>query len=158
VGRKNSGKTTLIVELVERLTQRGRRVGTIKHTHHAHELDTPGKDSHRHRTAGAAAVGILAPNLSALYWVPSDDSDNDRYAPLLATFEQSGCEVVLVEGHATGEGEKIEVWRAATGTPPMALDDPTIVAVVSDDAPEVSVPVWRRSDIEAIVARLEDGI
>ncbi|MCA9266810.1 MAG: molybdopterin-guanine dinucleotide biosynthesis protein B, partial [Planctomycetales bacterium] len=60
IGRKNHGKTRLIVDLVEELTSRGLRVGTIKHTHHRHELDTPGKDSYQHRTAGAAVVGILS--------------------------------------------------------------------------------------------------
>ena len=65
VGRKNSGKTTLIVDLVRHLTALGHRVGTIKQTHHQHELDTPGNDSHRHRQAGAAAVGIVSPALHA---------------------------------------------------------------------------------------------
>ena len=60
IGRKNSGKTTLVSELVTEFTARGYRVGTIKHTHHQHELDVPGKDSYRHREAGAAIVGIIS--------------------------------------------------------------------------------------------------
>ena len=67
VGRKNSGKTTLVADLVAHLTANGHRVGTIKHTHHQHELDTPGKDSHRHREAGAAVVGILCPGMTAVF-------------------------------------------------------------------------------------------
>ncbi|MDC0936360.1 molybdopterin-guanine dinucleotide biosynthesis protein MobB, partial [Pirellulales bacterium] len=62
VGRKNHGKTTLIVELIGELRGRGLRVAAIKHTSHAHDLDTPGKDSHRHGEAGAAVVGILSRN------------------------------------------------------------------------------------------------
>jgi len=67
VGRKNSGKTTFIVELVRYFTSSGLRIGTIKHTHHQHELDTPGKDSHRHREAGAQVVGILSRAMSAVF-------------------------------------------------------------------------------------------
>ena len=73
IGRKNSGKTTLVVDLVRHFRAQGYRVGTIKHTHHHHELDTPGKDSFRHRQAGAKAVGIVAPTMSAIFWPsPSD--------------------------------------------------------------------------------------
>ena len=68
IGRKNSGKTSLVVRLVEYYRTAGYRVGTIKHTHHHHELDTPGKDSFRHRQAGASAVGILAPTMNAVFW------------------------------------------------------------------------------------------
>ena len=67
VGRKNSGKTTLIVDLVQLLTKNGCRVGTIKHTHHHHELDTPGKDSHRHREAGAELVGVVSRSMTAVF-------------------------------------------------------------------------------------------
>jgi len=66
VGRKNAGKTTLVCDLIAALTQQGLRVATVKHTHHQHELDVPGKDSWRHREAGAAAVGILSPGMVAM--------------------------------------------------------------------------------------------
>jgi molybdopterin-guanine dinucleotide biosynthesis protein MobB len=69
IGGKNHGKTTLVVELVKEFSRRGISVGTIKHTHHQHELDVPGKDSYRHRMAGAAAVGILSPSMSALFFL-----------------------------------------------------------------------------------------
>lgn len=151
VGRKNSGKTTLIVDLVRELTTRGSRVGTIKHTHHHHELDTPGKDSHRHREAGAAMVGIMAPAMNAIFWPPTG-SDNDRYERMLTMY--SSCDLVLVEGHATGPGVKVEVWRAATNTEPLAAGDETIVAVVSDDAPQLNVPVWNLADVPALAERI----
>ncbi len=67
IGRKNAGKTTLVVELIERLTGRGLVVGSIKHTHHRHELDVPGKDSYRHREAGAAPVAIVSPGMTAVF-------------------------------------------------------------------------------------------
>ncbi len=67
VGRQNHGKTTLLVELIEELTRRGIRVGTIKHTSHVHELDTPGKDSFRHRQAGADPVAVVSKDLIGVY-------------------------------------------------------------------------------------------
>lgn len=153
VGRKNSGKTTLIVELVTHLTARGFRVGTIKHTHHHHELDTPGKDSHRHREAGAAAVGILSPGMSAVFRPTSNgEAPNDRYADLAPLF--SDCELVLVEGNLQTTAPKIEVWRAAAGQHPIAREDDSITALVTDDPLDIAISVWRRSDIAAIAEQL----
>ena len=155
LGRKNHGKTTLIVELVEWLAERGYRVGTIKHTHHAHELDTPGKDSHRHRLAGAQVVGILSQTLSAVYWQPLEprglsDPAEGRYAEFAPHF--AACDLVLVEGDAHATALKVEVWRQAAGSPPLAADDPTIAAVISDDPLELAAPVWPRRDIAATAA------
>ncbi len=156
LGRKNHGKTTLLVELVEHLSARGFRVGTIKHTHHAHELDTPGKDSHRHRAAGASVSAILSRSLNAVFWPPELTTNDgeatkaNRYAAFEPHF--AGCDLVLVEGDTTCEGTKIEVWREAVGSEPMALSDPQIRAVVTDDAIEVLVPCVSRSDIAAIAS------
>ena len=160
IGRKNHGKTTLVVDLVTELTKQGLRVGTVKHTHHHHELDTPGKDSHRHRLAGAAAVGICSPSMNAVFWPPSatqtpDAEDYDAkyaaYAPMFAH-----CDLVLVEGDSQTSATKIEVWRQAVGSPPLALSDPTITAVVSDDAPDadLNVPVWPRSNLQQLAKRI----
>jgi molybdopterin-guanine dinucleotide biosynthesis protein B len=156
LGRKNHGKTTLLVELVEHLTARGFRVGTIKHTHHAHELDTPGKDSHRHRAAGASVSAILSRSLNAVFWPPELQKQNDegRAADRYAEFEPhfATCDLVLVEGDTTCLGTKIEVWRQAVGSEPMALSDPQIRAVVTDDPLDVAVPCVPRGDIRAIAA------
>lgn len=150
IGRKNSGKTTLIVELVQHLTARGLRVGTIKHTHHDHELDTPGKDSHRHRSAGAVMVGIMAPDMNAIFW-PQTDGQGDRYQRMLTMYDE--CDIVLVEGHASGRGVKVEVWREETQTLPIACTDASVVALVSDDQPDVAIPCWSRSAISRLVDR-----
>lgn len=159
VGRKNSGKTTLIVELVEYLTAQGLRVGTIKHTHHDHELDTPGKDSHRHRQAGAAVVGILSPQLNAVFYRPEHKHDSvQRYAQLEPMF--TDCDLVLVEGHARVHAPKIEVWRSANDQQPLANEDPTILAIVSDDPVDVTIPVLARSNLAVLaveVRRMCDG-
>jgi molybdopterin-guanine dinucleotide biosynthesis adapter protein len=151
LGRKNHGKTTLVVELVEHLTARGLRVGTIKHTHHSHELDTPGKDSHRHREAGASVVGILSRGMSAVFWAPEASAaagPADRYEKFAPHF--ACCDLVIVEGDTQTTGIKVEVWREAVGSTPMAKDDATIAAVISDDDPQVNVPVWPRKKIAAI--------
>lgn len=151
VGRKNHGKTTLIVELVEELCRRGLSVGTIKHTSHAHELDVPGKDSHRHRTAGADPAAVVTPGLIGLYVSrPADDGDPyDRLAPLFAD-----CDLVLVEGHLEADAPKIEVWREELGGPCLACAGHGVVAVISDDQPAVSVPLWPRSDIPRLADNL----
>ena len=155
VGRKNSGKTTLIVELVTRLSSLGYRVGTVKHTHHRHELDTPGKDSYRHRQAGAVAVGILSPALSAVFWPTSpDDGLASRYAALFSAFPE--CDLALVEGDLKCEGLKIEVWRTETQQEPIASTNRSIRAVVTDDPVDVAIPVWSRSDMDALVTRLRE--
>jgi molybdopterin-guanine dinucleotide biosynthesis adapter protein len=150
LGRKNHGKTTLVVELVEHLSARGLRVGTIKHTHHSHELDTPGKDSHRHRQAGASVVGILSRGMSAVFWAPdAEAASEDRYEQFAPHF--AGCDLVIVEGDTMAAGLKVEVWRQAVGSTPMSREDASIVAVISDDDPQVSVPSWPRRDV-AVVA------
>ncbi len=151
VGRKNAGKTTLVCDLVSELTRRGLKVATIKHTHHQHELDTPGKDSHSHREAGAAAVGILSPGMTAIF-LPIDRETEDRYAAFEPFIES--CDIVLVEGDLQASGIRIEVWRGVLTEPPYAASDPEIVAVVSDDPVEVVCPVWPRENVAAIADRL----
>lgn len=154
IGRKNCGKTTLIVELVQHLVARGHRVATIKHTHHRHELDTPGKDSHRHRQAGAAAVGILSPGMNAVFWPALPDQDiSDRYDRFAACF--ADCELVLVEGHSQTTAPKVEVWRAgASSEGPIAETDRSIVAVVTNDPVAATLEVWPLGDLPALARRL----
>jgi molybdopterin-guanine dinucleotide biosynthesis protein MobB len=154
VGRKNSGKTTLIVDLVQYLTANGYRIGTIKHTHHHHELDTPGKDSHRHREAGAAVVGILSPGMTAVFR-PTDravNDANDRYDQLAPMF--ADCDIVLVEGNLQTTAFKIEVWRSAVTEQPIATHDLSISAVITNDAVSVAVPTWSRADISLVAQSL----
>ncbi|MEP3481993.1 MAG: molybdopterin-guanine dinucleotide biosynthesis protein B [Fuerstiella sp.] len=132
VGKKNSGKTTLVCELVEYLTAKGLSVATIKHTHHNHELDTTGKDSWQHRQAGATAVGILAAEMTAVF-LPVSRSQNEaeRYASLETAL--SGCDLILVEGDLHCGAPKLEVWRQSTSSTPYASTVPGINFVVTDD-------------------------
>jgi molybdopterin-guanine dinucleotide biosynthesis protein MobB len=150
IGGKNHGKTTLIVELVQELSRRGLVVGTIKHTHHEHELDVPGKDSHRHRTAGASVVGILSPALHAVFLATGTRHGNeeDRYTRLAPLY--AGCQLVLVEGDSAAMAPKIEVWRSELQTPPLAARNDSIRAIVTDDPVSTSTPVLPRSQVRQL--------
>ena len=150
IGGKNHGKTTLVVELVQEFANRGMPVGTIKHTHHEHELDVPGKDSYRHRTAGAAPVGIVSPSMCAVF-MPTDESllpERDRYSFLAAMFAE--CRLVLIEGDSQTTAPKVEVWRRELGTPPLAVRDESIMAVVTDDAHPLAAETLRRSNVAGL--------
>ena len=159
IGRQNHGKTTLVAELVREFSVRGRRVGTIKHTHHQHELDTPGKDSHVHRVAGAEAVGILSPSMSAVFLPQNDQASNkeDRYSQILPLM--TTCEFVLVEGDSQTCAPKIEVWRAALDTPAIASDDQSILAVVTDDSyRDGKTLVLPRCDVARLAEWIEETV
>lgn len=128
----------------------GYRVGTIKHTSHRHELDTPGKDSQKHRAEGAAISGILAPNLCAAFWPSSyGQTEQDRYEQLLSMY--GGCDVVLVEGDTNTSAPKLEVWRSVAGRIPYANSGLDVCGVVTDEPIESDVRVWPRSDLPALV-------
>ncbi len=152
IGKKNHGKTTLTVALVQELRRRGLVVGTIKHSPHHHELDTEGKDSYRHREAGASPAAVVTSELVGVF-MPRPDAD-DPYSRLAPIYQ--GCDIVLVEGDkGLPGGVKIEVWRAEVGSAPLCTtgrDD--ISALVTDDSVDVDVAVWPRSD----VARVTDGL
>jgi len=157
IGGKNHGKTTLVVELVERLRALGLRVGTIKHTHHQHELDTPEKDSYRHRCAGSATVGILTPSMNVVFWPLEEQSisdDESRYDAFTPMFEH--CDLVLVEGDSQTTSPKIEVWRASLGTRPLAEGDPSIAAIVSNDETGLPTPTWPRDNGILIAEKIID--
>jgi molybdopterin-guanine dinucleotide biosynthesis adapter protein len=143
VGRKNHGKTTLVVDLVQEFCRRGIRVGTMKHSQHAHELDTPGKDSHRHRQAGGNPAAILTRDSIGIFLHRKDGDDcYERLAPLFAD-----CELVLVEGDIEAGGVNVEVWRQAMEAPCLAAERGDIAAVVTDGRPDITVPAWPRSDV-----------
>ena len=154
VGRKNHGKTTLLVELIAEYCRRGVRVGSIKHSSHEHELDQPGKDSYRHGSAGASPSAIFTPRQIGLY-LPRQDSESP-YDRMESAF--ADCRLVLVEGHIEAESPKIEVWRAGLSQDPLATERSDIVAVVSDGRPAVPVPVWSRRAVSELADRLLDEL
>lgn len=148
VGWKNNGKTTLVVRLIEHLVARGYRVSTVKHAHHEADLDRPGKDSWRHREAGAAEVMLATGRRWALVHELRDEPE----PPLDAILARlSPADLVIVEGFKSFPHPKVEVHRAERGTPLIARDDPTIVAVASDEPlPDLAVPVLGLDDVPAI--------
>ena len=129
VGWKNSGKTGLMERLVTEFVSRGLRVSTLKHAHHTFDVDHQGKDSHRHRMAGATEVLLSSRNRWALMHENRDEDEQslDDLLPRL-----SPVDLVLVEGYKRDLHPKVEAHRAETGNPLIALDDPTIKAIASD--------------------------
>jgi molybdopterin-guanine dinucleotide biosynthesis protein B len=146
-GWSGAGKTTLLTRVIPRLTARGLRVSTIKHAHHAFDVDQPGKDSHTHRMAGATEVLISSAKRFALM-------HELRGAPELALgallAKLSAVDLVLVEGFKRETHPKLEVYRASLGKPPLYPDDPNIVAVASDGEVTARVPVVSLDDIDAV--------
>jgi len=147
-GYRNSGKTTLIVDLVRELTRRGWRVGTVKHAHHSFDIDHPGKDSYLHREAGAAEV-IVA---SASRWAHIRELADAPPATLDELLAHMGpLDLVLVEGWKHGSHPRIEIRRSEAPAAPLAANDAAILAIVSDvPLPDESCRVLARSDVSLI--------
>jgi len=160
VGWKNNGKTTLVVKLVEVLTRRGWRVATVKHAHHAFNIDHEGTDSWRHAQAGAKQVAIVSSKRWALIH-ENDLPDNEpNLDEILAKLEP--CDLVLVEGYKQGSHAKLEVHRAQghrgkQGETLLAINDPQIVAIGSDvPLPKVTDrPIFDLDDSETIADFIE---
>jgi molybdopterin-guanine dinucleotide biosynthesis adapter protein len=146
-GWSGSGKTTLIEQLIPRFVKRGLRVSLIKHAHHTFDVDQPGKDSYRHRQAGAAEILVT----SSRRWVlmhelrgahePSFEDQVKRISP---------CDLLLVEGFKHAPIPKLEVWRKETGEPLLHPNDPHIVAVASDARIETKLPLLNLNDVDEI--------
>nr|WP_309503211.1 molybdopterin-guanine dinucleotide biosynthesis protein B [uncultured Roseovarius sp.] len=146
-GWKNAGKTGLMERLVADITARGFTVSTVKHAHHSFDVDHPGKDSHRHRTAGATEVLLASKSRIALMHELRDAAEPPLEA-LLARL--SPVDLVLVEGYKRDAHPKIEAYRAVTGNPLIAPGDPTIRAVASDTPLELDRPLFDLDDTTAI--------
>lgn len=146
-GWKNAGKTHLMERLVAEFVRRGLAVSTVKHAHHGLDVDQEGRDSFRHRAAGAREVLVASPHRWALMHElrgapePSLEQLLERLAP---------ADLILVEGYKRAPHAKIEAHRTATGRGPLAADYPNVRAVASDAAPEAPVPVFRLDDTRAI--------
>ncbi|MCR2746697.1 molybdopterin-guanine dinucleotide biosynthesis protein B [Limnobacter sp. YS8-69] len=128
-GFSGVGKTTLIEKLLPILIGKGIRVSVIKHAHHDFDIDIPGKDSYRHRAAGAHEVLITANKR----WVLMHELRNEVEPTLEEQLGRlSPCDLVIVEGFKRVEFPKIEIWREANGKPMLYPQDPNIVAVACD--------------------------
>lgn len=147
-GWSGSGKTTLIEWLIPRLIAGGQRVSLIKHAHHDFDIDQPGKDSWRHRHAGASEVLISSDQRWALMH-ELRGAEEPTLAEHLARL--SPCDLVLVEGFKREPIPKLEIHRPSLGKPLLFPDDPHIVAVASDDsALDTTLPRFDLNDVAGI--------
>ncbi len=158
-GWSGAGKTTLLAQLIPLLTARDVKVSTIKHAHHEFDVDKPGKDSYRHREAGASEVLISSAKRYAIMHELRGTAE-PTLEELLARL--SPVDLVLVEGFKKSGHAKIEVWRASVGKPMLQTEDPTVIAVASDAAiPGLPVPQLDANQpqqvADFIMAWLADG-
>ncbi len=152
VGRSRSGKTTLLEKLIRCLTARGRRVGTVKHHYHGPVVvDVPGKDSWRHRQAGARAVALVSPDTSFAV------CDTPETVSLETVVHRSlvGVDLVLTEGFKAGPMPKIEVNRRAMGVPLLCGPEDRLVAVAADWETGAAVPHFGLEDTEPLADFIE---
>ena len=150
IGWQNSGKTTLTERLLAELLSRGYTVSTVKHVHHDVDLDKPGKDTWRHREAGASEVVMVSAKRFAL--MREHRGPEPALAEILARL--APVDLVLVEGYKRDSHRRLEVWREGVADRPMiALDDPLVAAVASDKpVPGLAVPLFDLNDVSAIAS------
>ncbi len=151
VGRSQSGKTTLIEKLIPALKQRGYRIGTIKHSHHIFDFDKSGKDSWRHKDAGADTVIIASPGKIAMV-------KNDHQGTLDSLQHYFGdLDLLITEGYKKENKPKIEVVRSARHTEALLKDDRHLVAVVTDVDLKMKIPVFGLDDIDQLADFIEQN-
>ena len=146
-GRSNSGKTTLIEKVIAVFVRQGLKVGVIKHMHHAFELDVPGKDTYRHKKAGAASVVLASSARLAMV------KDTPRECPLEEIIGRymDDADLIIVEGFKTAQIPKIEVYSRSGGEPPLsASGDRLYIAVATDDDIDTDIARFKRDDADGI--------
>jgi molybdopterin-guanine dinucleotide biosynthesis protein B len=146
-GWSGAGKTTLLVKVIPLLVARGLKVSTLKHAHHAFDVDQPGKDSHSHRLAGATEVLVG----SARRWALVHELGAEPEPTLQQLLGKlASVDLVLIEGYKREPHPKLEVHRGAVDKPLLHPDDPHIVAIASDQALRTRLPLVHLDDIEGI--------
>lgn len=146
-GYKNAGKTGLMERLVTEIASRGFTVSTVKHAHHATDIDHEGRDSYRHRQAGAGQVLVSSPVRWALM-TELRGAQEPSLDDLLARLNP--VDLVLIEGYKSAPHPKVEAHRSETGRPLLAPENPTIRAVASNAQPDVACPLFALDDTAAI--------
>lgn len=146
IGWKNSGKTSLMERLVTEITGRGFSVSTVKHVHHTVDLDQPGKDTYRHRQAGAREVVLASADRMAI--MVEHRGPEPELPAVLA--RMAPVDLILVEGYKRDAHPKIEVWREETGHPLIQPGDPLVRAVATDAVLALPVPVLDLNDTGAV--------
>jgi len=152
VGRSNSGKTTLIEKLIPELQRRGYRVATIKHNIHGFEIDHEGKDSWRHKKAGARLTVVASPNVVAVV----EDADKDYELSELRDRYIRDVDIILSEGFKKNPHPKIEIMRSDMKYEPICSRKDNLMAVVSDVLVESGAPCFNINDAEGIADLVEE--
>jgi molybdopterin-guanine dinucleotide biosynthesis protein B len=154
-GWSGSGKTTLLTAVIPELAARGLSVSTIKHAHHAFDIDQPGKDSWRHRHAGAREVMVASARRWALMH-ELRDAPEPALEDLVA--QMTPVDLLLIEGFKHHPHPKIEVHRPALGKPLLYPDDPAVVAIASDEALAAPIPLLPLGDAGAVAVFIVDHL
>ena len=147
VGRSNSGKTTLIERVIPELVRNGYKVATVKHAGHGFDLDTEGKDSWRHKLAGASAVIVMSKSSLAMF---ADVSDQMKVQEVRDRYLDSTYDLIIAEGWRGEDYPKIVVVRDQVGEVPVSTDG--LLGVVSNKPVETQVPLLDPDDIPAVAA------
>ena len=154
VGCSGSGKTTLVEKLIPELNRRGWKVATIKHNRHGFEIDREGKDSWRHRRAGAAVTVLASPGKVAVM----ADTDGDPGLEDLSDRFIRGVDIILSEGFKKNPHPKIEVYRRALGKEFLSRDDSALMAVAGDDPGGLTVPRYDLEDVGGLADLIETKV
>lgn len=141
VGKSDAGKTTLVEKLIPELIKLGLRIGTIKHDVHGFDIDHPGKDSYRHKAAGARQSIISSPQKMALV----RDTDHDQDLDELKRFFD-GVDLILTEGYKRENRPKVEIYRPEVHPEPLCVGDPNLKALVTDSDLDLGVPRFGLDD------------
>ena len=149
VGKSKTGKTTLIEKLIPELKKRGYRIGTVKHTAHDFDLDKKGKDSWRHKAAGADTVVIASREKIVMV--------KDENMAGLERIEKyfDDVDLVITEGFKKEKRPKIEIYRSHKNNPPICQNDKTVIALVTDTDIRVDVPVFGLEEIKSLADLIE---
>lgn len=158
-GFSGSGKTTLVETLIPALKLRGLRVSVVKHAHHKFDIDHPGKDTWRHREAGAFEVVVASSQRLALIREFEQSAELSAHHLIAELYE--GVDWVLVEGFKESDLLKIEIWRASAGKPALYPHDDFIVAIATDSPAQLPQstlrPVLDLNDADALAQWLTDN-
>jgi molybdopterin-guanine dinucleotide biosynthesis adapter protein len=146
VGRAKTGKTTFIEKLIHLLIDRGIKIGVIKHHHHDFDFDIPGKDTYRHKKAGAGTVILSSPGKIAMV----KDTEKDLSIEEIVSTYIDDVDLLITEGYKKEDMPKIEVYPRKEDLEPVCINDRHLVAIITDVPFPSHVPVFQRDDIESV--------
>ncbi|MFP5213255.1 MAG: molybdopterin-guanine dinucleotide biosynthesis protein B [Acidobacteriota bacterium] len=151
VGASDSGKTTFLERLIPELVARGYRVGTVKHDAHGFEMDHEGKDTWKHRRAGASTIAISSPTMVASIRRVESEMDLEDVAGRFFWNE----DILIAEGFKRSHFPKVEIFRKAIEPTPICTSKDNLMALVTDDLTEADVPVFRFDELKKLVDLIE---